>query len=111
MSELSADAKQKVLELKQAYVRSFPGKIQHLEECWLNIQASQFADNDVEAMRSICHKIAGSSGSYDLPEVSRAARELEQICLNETPNNHGGVSKMEIEGGFHALKLLMQDQV
>lgn len=83
MTELSAEAKQKVLALKQAYIDSLPEKIQQLEKYWQSIQSNQFKLNDIEQLRGYCHKIAGSSGSYELQEISHAAHRLEKLCVNE----------------------------
>lgn len=110
MSELSADAKQKVLVLKRAYISSLPDKIQQLELCWQKQQSGQFAENDLDELRALCHKIAGSSGSYELLDISHAAHQLEQLCANEKQGSRGAVTEMEIEGSFHALMKLLQQQ-
>ena len=112
MPELSADAKQKVLELKRAYISSFADKIMHLEECWENIQTSQFAQNNVDELRSACHKIAGSSGSYELLDISHAAHELEQLCkVESSAENRGGQSsdtEASIKDGYDLLVGMMK---
>ena len=110
MSELSSDAKQKVLELKRAYINSFPDKIQQLEICWKKIQSSQFAENELDELRAACHKIAGSSGSYELLDISHAAHELEKLCATEELEDRGPVAELAIEGSFHALIKQMQQQ-
>lgn len=112
MPELSVDAKQKVLELKRAYISSFEDKIKHLEECWKNIQTSEFTQNDLDELRSACHKIAGSSGSYELLDISHAAHELEQLCKversAETSGSQQSDTKVSIKDGYHLLVGLMQ---
>ena len=110
MSELSAGAKQKVLELKLAYISSFPGKIKQLEECWQSILSSQFAESELGVMRAVCHKLAGSSGSYELLDISRAAHDLEQLCVNEKSNSHEDAPELGIESSYHALMKLMQQR-
>lgn len=81
MSELSPEAMQKVHELKKSYINSFPEKILYLENCWQNIEAENYSADTLEVLRKTCHKIAGSSGSYEILEISQAAKIIEQLCL------------------------------
>ena len=112
MPELSVDAQKKVFELKKAYIESFPSKIKQLELCWLNIKSSLFAQSELEALRVACHKIAGSSGSYELLEISHAAFELEQLCSFEYLVNQSKViAEFEIEKNYQSLVRLMKKQV
>ena len=79
MPELSTKAKEKLLELKQEYVRSFPEKIEEINECWNK--------NNLDELRMQCHKIAGSSASFEFPDVSFAAKTLEALCKTRSDNN------------------------
>ena len=108
MPELSEDAKQKVLALKRAYIDSLPEKIQQLRECWQRIESSQFAHHDVVELRGHCHKIAGSSGSYELPEIARAAHDLELLCASEYKDGSDSDVRLRIEGVFHTLVKRLQ---
>ncbi|MEM7400831.1 MAG: Hpt domain-containing protein [Pseudomonadota bacterium] len=82
MSDLSTEAKYKLEELKQEYVSSLKNKVEALEACMKN--------NDLDELRMKCHKIAGSSASFDLPDISFAARTLEALCKTRLENNQAG---------------------
>ena len=92
-----------MLALKQAYITSFPEKIQQLEQCWQNIQSSQFSNNEIEVMRALSHKIAGSSGSYEFIEISHAANELEHLCMTVGLKNVSTSEKIDIEKSMQEL--------
>ena len=79
MSRLSAEAKSKLEELKQEYILSLPNKVKALEAYWNT--------NELEQLRMKCHKIAGSSASFDLPDISFAARTLEALCKTRLEHN------------------------
>ena len=72
MSRLSSEAKSKLEELKQEYILSLPNKVKALETFW--------NANELEQLGMKCHKIAGSSASFGLPDISFAARTLEALC-------------------------------
>ena len=112
MPELSIEAQQKVIELKKVYINSFPNKIKQLELCWKNIKSSLFSQSELEALRVACHKIAGSSGSYELLEISHAANELEQLCSFENlADPIKSNAELEIETNYQLLVRLMKKQL
>ena len=79
MSDLSTKAKYKLEELKLEYIASLQNKIEALETCLSN--------NELDELRMKCHKIAGSSASFDFPDISFAARTLEALCKTRLENN------------------------
>ena len=108
MSDLSADAQQKVFELKRAYIESFPEKVISLESCWRNLEATRFSAIQLENLRKACHKIAGSSGSYEMLEISQVAKIIEQLCSNggeDIVNNDK--SRSELKAHFQMLVKLL----
>ncbi len=87
MSGLSSEAKSKLEELKKEYILSLPDKVKALEANW--------SANELEMLRMKCHKIAGSSASFDLPDISFAARTLEALC--KTRLEHNRADKIDIK--------------
>lgn len=79
MTELSAEAQTKLKELRKDYLLSLPEKTTQLVNCW--------DDNDLKELNIQCHKIAGSSASFELPDISFAAKTLEQLCKTRLKNN------------------------
>lgn len=80
MAELSAEAQQKLLQLKQEYLASFPEKINQLQICWKNLESKKFATNEINSLGALLHKIAGSAGSHEMHEIHSAACLAEKIC-------------------------------
>jgi HPt (histidine-containing phosphotransfer) domain-containing protein len=86
MSDLSAEAKRKIDKLNKAYVGSFPEKRSQLQVLWKNLQRNEFSKVALMELAALCHKIAGSSGSYDYMDLSQAAHSVEEYCLNGFSN-------------------------
>jgi len=80
MSELSAESQQKILQLKQEYLASFPEKVKQLQTCWQNLESKKFAANEINSLGTLLHKIAGSAGSHGMYEIHSVALYVEQIC-------------------------------
>ena len=79
MTELSAEAQTKLKGLRQDYLVSLPEKTKQLVTCW--------DSNDLNELYIQCHKIAGSSASFELPDISFAAKTLERLCKTRLKNN------------------------
>ena len=88
MAELSAEAKAKLFELKKDYAANMPKKAARLKICWQK--------NDLDDLRKQSHKIAGSSSSFEFPDVSFAAKTLEALC--RTRLEHSGLKITSLEG-------------
>lgn len=82
MSELSAEAQQQLLQLKQEYLASFPEKVNQLQFCWQKLESKNYAVNEINSLCTLLHKIAGSAGSHEMHDICSAARSAEQICKN-----------------------------
>ncbi len=80
MPELSVEAQKKVDKLKKAYLNSFPEKLNQLQLLWERTENKGYLEGDLNELAAFCHKLAGSSGSYGLLEISQAARSIEQYC-------------------------------
>jgi len=112
MSELSAEAQRKILELTQVYIRSFPEKIAQLEASWIVLEREDFSSNSLAELNKICHKIAGSSGSYQLHEISSAAKAVEQFSLAKRwEQGKSADLELELKTSVNHLILLMKKPV
>ncbi len=97
MSNLSSDAQQKITKLKKSYIASLPDKLKTLENDWVNIVNQSFKLSDIESLRTISHKLAGSAGSYELIEISKSARAVEKACneyLQSKTNEKNGIKNL-----------------
>jgi len=113
MTDLSAEALQKVRELKKSYINSFPEKILHLESCWQKIEVDGYSIESLEALRKICHKIAGSSGSYEFFEISKMAAYIEEKCINmsEVEVDNLQTRQSELKGCYMSLVKLLKNHI
>ncbi len=100
MSDLSTQAKQKLQELKQEYVKSFPEKSEEIKNYWVK--------NDLNELQLQCHKLAGSAASFEIPDVSFAAKTLEALCKTRLENNRADSILVENDKTLvNAYKVLM----
>lgn len=86
------DLKNKLNELKQAYLKSMEGKLFELKEL-----AAKEAD--VNEVYPLVHKIAGTSGIYGLSGLSNLSNEFE-IYLKELRNDNSLIDKEEFYQRF-----------
>ena len=99
MSDLSPEAKSKLEVLRQEYILDLPVKVEVLEKCWNS--------NALETLRMECHKIAGSSASFGLPDISFAAKTLEALCKTRIEHRRAAISNIKddktLQDGFTVL--------
>lgn len=111
MTELSVEAQQKLLQLKQEYLASFPKKITQMQNCWQNLQSKKFPLDGIDSMRVLFHKIAGSSGSYEMHDIFLAAQSAEEICKRaEFADFDLSSFQADLEFSYKRLIGLMQKQ-
>src|SRR5690349_5313439 len=65
----------KIAVLQQAFVTQLPERIQALEEALAQLQQDE---ETMRAVHVIVHSLAGAGATFGCPEVSVAAREMEQ---------------------------------
>ena len=63
--------------LRKDYVNGWPKKHERLEILIKNLERNPKDTTTIEEFRMNFHRLAGSGGSYGLPEVSVTAREAE----------------------------------
>ena len=66
-----------------------PSKAEQLKACWQS--------NDLHDLRNQCHKIAGSSASFEFPDVSFAAKTLEALCRTRLEHDRLEISSLELD--------------
>lgn len=64
-------------ELQLEYISTFSAKIQELQEA--------AKENDSKNMKNLLHKLAGSGQTYEMPEITKVARELEESLEKAVP--------------------------
>ena len=110
MSELSVEAQHKLLHLKQEYIASFPEKVNQLQACWQKLESKKFAVNEINALGTLLHKIAGSAGSYEMRDIHSAASSAEQVCKNaELTGVDMSSFKSDLKSSYEKLIELMRE--
>jgi two-component system OmpR family response regulator len=66
-------------ELRREYVRRLPGKLGSMREAAASLAAQGWQRPHLESLYHQVHRMAGTSGLYQLPALSRSACALEEI--------------------------------
>ncbi len=106
MPDLSFEAQEKIAQLKKVYISSLPEKVTALEECWSKLKADPYNEKNLMQFRTICHKLAGSSGSYGLDKIFNYASRLEQACMDAfdaSVNNRNDLMLNTLATDYHEL--------
>lgn len=85
MKDLSNLARERHAKLLRAYVASLPEKQARIEECWLQVQATDFSPGSMAGLRDLAHRLAGSAGSYGFDSLGEAAKTLDEALDIEAP--------------------------
>lgn len=101
MKDLSNLARERHAKLLRAYAASLPEKQARIEECWLQVQATDFSPGSMSRFRDLAHRLAGSAGSYGFEALGEAAAALDEALDIEVP----GVARRR-EIGLRAADLL-----
>lgn len=110
MSELSVEARQKILQLKQDYLASFPEKVRQLQACWQNLESKKITTNELNSLGALLHKIAGSAGFHELYDIHSAAHSAELICKNAELSDMGSPGFVaDLKSSYEKLIELMQE--
>ena len=78
MSDKKSDIVDKLQELKNAYIRSLPGKITQIEQTWLQLKKS-WEQEILEELHRYVHSLAGSGGTFGFEELTTISRAADNI--------------------------------
>jgi HPt (histidine-containing phosphotransfer) domain-containing protein len=99
------ELQEKIIASRNNYKKLLPGKIQKIEEAWELLINEPWNDEQFLTFHRMVHTIAGSSGTFGLPEVGQSARQLEillkpQLDSGEQPSTK---QKHQIRDGLRLL--------
>ena len=66
-----------IAKLRAEYAEQLPGAVAQMESLWRGLIASEIPPLRLSEFVRMVHSITGSGSTFGLPEVSRAAAELE----------------------------------
>lgn len=78
-------------ELRREYHAEGPNRVAELEEAFTALRAGE--ESAETRLATLCHRLAGSGGAYGFPEVSVAARGMEQLLRTEP---HWTAERLEV---------------
>ena len=70
---------QKLAQLAATFVAQIPARVAQMDAHFDAVVNGQGAEA-LEGLRAEAHKLVGSAGTFGLPDISREARSLEDIC-------------------------------
>ena len=104
----AADTSDPLAELKASYLEKIGEKLEQIESSIANIQ-NEGSDENLEALKKVVHKIAGSAGSYGFPEVTRLCKAKENELLSLIGNSEKQQEKVSMIDSLPAfLELVKQ---
>ncbi len=80
-------------ELRAEYRSELPAKLARLDALWARVASGDTAAGQLAELRGALHTIAGSAGSFGLPEIGDAARAAENFL--EATSNLGAERRTE----------------
>lgn len=84
--------------LQERYAANLPRKMETITEQWLLACTSTEAQQHRAIMASECHTLAGSGTSFGYPEITRLARQIEELMTSIANQPLSQPMKDEIEG-------------
>ena len=80
-------------ELRAEYRGEMPAKLERLDALWSRVASGAAGAEEVTELRRALHTIAGSAGSFGLPEIGDAARAAENFL--EATSKLGAAQRVE----------------
>jgi two-component system, OmpR family, alkaline phosphatase synthesis response regulator PhoP len=84
------ELEKRLAEMREAYVLKIPGFVESVEALCKRLSTSATDRAAAEALERIAHKLAGTSGTLGLADISAAAQGLERAAagLQDEPAEH-----------------------
>ena len=71
-------------QLRRHYIEALPARLAALETAWDEHRSE--ISGGTEGLRRLAHNLKGSGATYGFPDISEAARSLEELLLAESPD-------------------------
>lgn len=84
--EPKAQMSSKLQTIRNLYITELPQKINNMRLTWQKV-AEQKDTSDLRHLRIMIHSLAGSSGSFGLPQIQQQAEQLEALLRHITFND------------------------
>ncbi|MGB0466898.1 MAG: response regulator [Pontibacterium sp.] len=85
---MSGELQHRLRQLRHNFAKQLPDRLKEFDELWAGLDAG-LSDNSLNALIQLCHKLAGSSGTFGFMGLSEQARlletQLEQLKEGQAP--------------------------
>ena len=95
---MSPEARAQLLALREAFLQELPARVAALRAAWGEPEEARVA-----ALQFQAHRLAGAAGTFGLPDVSVAARELEDLLRSVGP---GGLDPAQVASALAQVEAL-----
>jgi diguanylate cyclase (GGDEF)-like protein len=86
MANPGADLEEKLRALRATYLTQLPEKLRQIDEVWDKLQADWNSES-LHTLHRMVHSLTGSGTTFGMPEISEAARPLEQTLKQLVNSN------------------------
>lgn len=87
MSNSEHDIQEQLRELRLAYSRQLPGKLDEIEAYWRKLRDGQWERDCAELLHRATHNLCGSGSTFGYSQLSKHARSIEQIIKAHLHDN------------------------
>ena len=110
--ENSDEIIKKLLAIRESWLSKLPEKIHEINTTWDKLTSGLWNENLLQQFHRKVHTIAGSGGTFGLPEVGAAAREAEILIksIHQEEKEPSPLEKKEIDQKLEQLQTIC-DQV
>jgi multidomain signaling protein FimX len=77
----NAVQEQKLAELISRYVKGLPERLHEISQAWERLKHVEWHDKHIDIMLHGAHKLAGSGTTFQFPDISTCAAQLESALL------------------------------
>lgn len=102
------DIQKQLQALRDSYAAQLPERIVDIEQAWKALPNAETPEADMYELYRKLHSMAGSAGTFGMPELGQEARHIE-VCLKarlEAPQDWSEAAQAEVETGIARLRRL-----
>jgi len=95
MPRLTGNQRETFEALRQAYLAEVPARIAAIREVALRLGRRGATRGDLEELRTLVHRLVGSSAIFGLQELSASARALEDLTTQLLEGSDRSASELD----------------
>lgn len=88
---------EKLAAIIRRYIEGLPARLAELERAWSHLKYVEWAARPLQILSNGAHKLAGSGASFQQPEISRIAKQLELKVLELGDKRADAIQTQQID--------------